>query len=221
MLSLVREGGKLPPCRIINSWQDQTASGLESAYRELQPSQLLRAAIPRNRDLGRGQCWDTLGPLLQPGALWVLLSGGEKKSPAQREALLVRALSVLSVYLSVCVSFFCASFLSAPVACMCVCVCACVCVHVCVCVPTRATARFIMSHACMSVNVDSVTHWASHTIQNKRLPPRITIDPCGALSCIWKEREWERDYTTSPLSPSLSRPVFWGMLCVCLSAEKV
>lgn len=41
---------------MINSWQAETAGGLESACRELQPSQLLRAAIPRNRDLGRGQC---------------------------------------------------------------------------------------------------------------------------------------------------------------------
>lgn len=55
--------------------------------------------------------------------------------------------------------------------------------------PTPAAARFIMSHTCVSVNVDSVTPWASHTFQNKRLPPRITIDPCGTLSCIWKERE--------------------------------
>lgn len=36
----------------LNSWQGWTASRLESARR----SQLLRAAIPRNRKLGRGRC---------------------------------------------------------------------------------------------------------------------------------------------------------------------
>lgn len=104
-----------------------------------------------------------------------------------------QALSVLSVYLSLCVSR--RASLSAPVR-------AVLCLRV--RAPTPAAARFITWHACVSANVDSVTHWASHTFQNKRLPPRITIDPCGALGCIWKERVC--NFVSLSLSLSFSQP---------------
>ena len=87
--------------------------------------------------------------------------------------------------------------------------------------PTPAAARFIRLHTCVSVNVDSVTHWASHTFQNKRLPPRITIDPCGALSCIWKERERERDHTTSSLAPSVSACLLRNVMCLPVCRKSV
>lgn len=146
-----------------------------------------------------GRCWDALGPAWSPVSP---AQSGERREPSPTRGFASQALSVLSVHLCVCVAYAAR--------------------HSCACAArTPAAARFIMSRACVSVNVDSVTRRVSHTFQNKRLPPRITIDPCGALGCIWKVRQWEREYTTSSLSLSLCQPVLWGMLCVCLSAEKV
>lgn len=55
-------------------WQDWTASRSESARR----SQLLGAAIPRTRPLGRGRCAET--QRVQPG---VRLSGRDTRAAAQ------------------------------------------------------------------------------------------------------------------------------------------
>lgn len=148
---------------------------------ELQPSQLLRAAISRNRDLGRGWCWNTLGPAWSPLSSAQWRRGG---SPSQEEAFASQALSVCWV-------------------------CTC---HVCVCVcvggaglthETPAAVRHVIFYTCLGANVDSLTNWVSHTFENKRPPSRITIDPGGTLSCIWKERESEREYATSSLSLSV------------------
>lgn len=100
----------------------------------------------------------------------------ERREPSPTGGFACQALSVSSVHVWVCV---CVT-LSASSVCVALCLCVCVC--------ESSYSKMIMLHTHVSVNVDSVTHWVSHTFQNKRLPLRITIDPCRALSCIWKER---------------------------------
>lgn len=193
-------GGEKFHCdgRIINSWQDRAASGLESAYRALQPGPAAESCHSQKQSPWQGTVLRHTG---SPPSAWSSVSSTywrRAASPAQTGGFARQALSVPSVCLSSCISR-CAS-LSAPV---CAVLCAVLCLRV--RAPTPAAARF-MWHACVSVNVDSVTHWASHTFQNKRLPPRITIDPCGALRCIWKERG-SMQLCLSPSSTCLLRNV--------------
>lgn len=96
-------------------------------------------------------------------------------------------------------------------------------VHVCMSVYESSYSEIIMLHTHTHVSVDSVTHWVSHTFQNKRLPLRITIDPCRALSCIWKERrlEREREYTTSSLSLCLLARLLRNVMCLSVCGKSV
>lgn len=162
---------------------------MDNQRTEVRPSQLLRAAIPKELSVWQETHW-VPSFSLELCELYLL---EERRELSPTGGFACQALSVLSVYLSLCVSR--RASLSAPVR-------AVLCLRV--RAPTPAAARFITWHACVSANVDSVTRWASHTFQNKRLPPRITIDPCGALGCIWKERVC--NFVSLSLSLSFSQP---------------